>query len=210
MIVTAEYRLDHYIIKNALIEADATAHQKLAERQHQAADLQQRAAQRKNENEEPWRYKYLQQDIERLADKEKFLLESFQRWYKSGLPITYGGAATHRFGHKHGIRGAFPRNYNVEVTGATAPVELGVDFLHRRALLKLGEGYGEGYGADNYLARADKNELKRHHLSPEAARRFFMIKPLAADFAMVQQVRENELKQRRKRQPATLIKPWAP
>lgn len=210
LIVTADYRLDHYIIKNALIEADATAHQKLAEGQYRVAELQARADARKSETEEAWRYKYLEQDKQKLADKAQYLLNGFKGWYKSGLPTTYGGEATHRFGRKHGIRNAFPRNYNVEVTGTTAPVDMGVDFLHRRTLLKLGEGYGEGYGADNYLALADKNELKRHHLSPEAARRFFMARPLAADFAMVQQVRENELKQRRKGQPATLIKPWAP
>jgi hypothetical protein len=209
LIVTADYRLDHYIIKNALIEADATAHQKLAEREYRVADLQERAAARKDPSEEPWRYMYLEQDIASLADKEKILLGGFRDWYKSGLSITYGGAAAHRFGHKHGIRGSYPRNYNVEVTDATTPVDMGIDFQHRRALLKLGEGYGEGYNADNYLARADKKELKQQHLSAEAALRFFKRSMVGPESAIAQQVRKNEIQQRRKG-PLPLIQPWAP
>lgn len=210
LIVTADYRLDHYIIKNALIEADATAHQKLAEHEYRVADLQEQAAARKDEKHESWRYRYLEQDIALLADKEQFLLKSFNGWYNSGLPLTYGGAATHRFGHKHGIRGAYPRNYNIEVKEKTTVVDMGVDFPRRRALLKLGEGYGAGYNADNYLARADKTELKRRQLSPEAALRFFMRTPQIAECSMAQQVRNNELQQLRKGQPPKLIQPWAP
>lgn len=205
LIATAAYRLDHYIIKNALIEADATAHQQLAERQLQLFDSQQR--QRTGQDNRPGAHPddiYLMVEEKRLADPQAFMLGAFKGWYKSFRATLYGRAAAQRFGRKHGIPGARPPEWNLEVPMGNVIDKTGVDFKHLRRLRKL----GEGYDGKNYLDRADIQALRAEQLKPARARQFFQSSKLSTDFALVNQVRRIEAKAQAKAGKRILLNPW--
>ncbi len=170
LISTAEYRLDHYIIKNALIEADATAHQHLAEEQMNVYSSAEYNRQReaKGENTD-WSKKSREAAAQRIADPKAYLLAQFKKWYTSHLPELYGRAATQRFARQYGMTDIKPPDWNLEMPMVTVPTDTGLDFLHRRSLRKLGEGYTGG----NYFKAADLKQVKAEQLSPARARAFF-------------------------------------
>lgn len=206
LISTAEYRLDHYIIKNALIEADATAHQRLAEQEVRLSDdaaMIERLAARGN-NTAAMQQRH---DIEaqKIADRDAYLLAQFRGWYASGSPSVYGRAATQRFARQHGMTDVKPPDWNLEMPMITVPAGTGIDFLHRRALRKLGAGYNGG----NYFTSADLKQVKAEQLAPARARLFFN-KAAFDDRKLVKEVVKRERAERKAIGTRRLVNPWAP
>lgn len=206
LIATAEYRLDHYIIKNALIEADATAHQRLAEQEVRLSDdaglIERLAAKGNNMAAMQQR---LDADAAKIADRDAYLLSQFRGWYADGFPSLYGRAATQRFARQHGMTGVKPPDWNLEMPMITVPTGTGVDFLHRRALRKLGAGYNGG----NYFKSADMRQVKDEQLTAARARTFFN-KAASTDRDLVKEVVKRERAEQRKTGTRRLVNPWAP
>lgn len=200
LIATAEYRLDHYIIKNALIEADATAHQRLAEQEVRVFDAGEMARKMEEKGmDAAWQRKHVAAETQKIADPNAFLLDQFRGWYAGMLPSIYGRAATQRFARQHGMTDVKPPDWNLEMPMIEVPTGTGVDFLHRRSLRKL----GQRYDGSNYFKTADMERLKADHLSPLRARRFFN-KAALGDRALVKEVLRRE-----KSAPRRLVNPWA-
>lgn len=200
LISTAEYRLDHYIIKNALIEADATAHQRLAEQEVRVFESRVQV-ERLHEHgyDTAWQRKNLADETQKIADPQAYLLAQFRGWYAGSLPSIYGRAATQRFARQHGMTDVKPPDWNLEVPMITVPTDTGIDFLHRRSLRKL----GERYDGSNYFKGADMKRVKDEQLSPARARVFFN-KAALVDRALVKEVVRRE-----KSAPRRLVNPWA-
>ncbi len=205
LISTAEYRLDHYIIKNALIEADATAHQRLAEQEVRVFDtagMIRKLAQKGQDTD--WAEKNHAAEAQKIADPNAYLLAQFKGWYTGGLPSLYGRAATQRFARQHGMTDVPLPDWNLEMPMITVPVDTGVDFLHRRALRKL----GERYDGSNYFKSADLKQVKAEQLSAASARRFFN-QAAANDTALVKEVVKRERAERKATGTRRLVNPWA-
>ncbi len=201
LISTAEYRLDHYIIKNALIEADATAHQRLAEQEVRIFESRAQIERlREHRFDTAWHRKSLAADLQKIADPNAYLLEQFRGWYAGSLPSVYGRAATQRFARQHGMTDVKPPDWNLEMPMIAVQTETGVDFQHRRALRKLGERFDGG----NYFKSANMNRVKDDQLSPVRARVFFN-KAALADRELVKEVVRRE-----RSGPRRLVNPWAP
>ncbi len=206
LISTAEYRLDHYIIKNALIEADATAHQRLAEQEvrlSENAGLIERLAAKGN-NTAAMQQRH-EAEAQKIADRDAYLLAQFRGWYASGLPYVYGRAATQRFARQHGMSEVKPPDWNLEMPMITVPTATGIDFLHRRSLRKLGAGYNCG----NYFKSADLKQVKAEQLTPARARVFFNSAAFD-DRKLVKEVVKRERAERKASGTRRLVNPWAP
>ena len=206
LISTAEYRLDHYIIKNALIEADATAHQRLAEQEIRVFETGETVKRvEKMGQYTGWAKKVHETEVQLIADPAAYLLAQFRGWYQSSLPSLYGRAATQRFARQYGMRDVKVPDWNIEMTSGKTPTDIGVDFLHRRALRKL----GERYDGSNYFKSANLKRVKAEQLSPARARTFFS-RAAANDAALVKEVVKCERAEVKATGTRRLVNPWTP
>lgn len=195
MIATADTKFADYFIKIALIEADATAHQMLAEEQASLAGGREAAEAR-------WRQYPVDDDMKRtvreshdrrearLQDRDKYLWEQFKGWYTSFRPASYGDTAARAFGTKLGIPGIKPQDFKFEFRHKEAPGLTGVDFARTEQLRRLGKGFKGG----NYFDVAPTEQLARKYLSPGLADRFFRATGKAQKLATEIRLRQLKLK----------------
>lgn len=143
-----------YFMRVSLIEADATAHQRLAEDQWLAAQEFNNA--------------------EYYQDVRNILLWSwFENWYQR-WPDTYGYAALRAFGKALGVPGieskSFDFNFEFEPhKNRKILPKKGIDIANLEDLRRL----GRSFDGQNYFNVADRNFLLTHALSPALASSFY-------------------------------------
>ncbi len=174
MIATAETTFTNYFIKTALIEADATAHQMLAEGQMGIVSSREYLAKPlpAHKNEVPYFLIYreemaaaIAEKEEKLSNREAFLWQAFRGWYSSFNPPLYGDAALRLFGKKLGIPEISQRNIGYEFKPESLSMHKGVDFTRDEQLRRLGKGFKVG----NYFNVAARHELAKRMFSPSLA-----------------------------------------
>ncbi len=121
MLPTAGKSFAGYFMREALIEADATAHQSLATRQY---DLKRQIAIVKDLMAQDWpelkpgQYEaQLKKCEQTLADTQRnpeLLWDGFNRWYLSSKPSSYGNAALRRFAATLGVPNTETKDYMFE------------------------------------------------------------------------------------------------
>lgn len=204
MIPTADYAYTDYNIKIALIEADATAHQRLAEKQARIAERQgilERSPGMKKEFIESHKAGLLKQQAE-IADTPAFLWKAFRGWYEGvqRRSYTYGDASMKIYGEKLGIPGVKKKDYNFEFRKKSAPVTTGLDYTRSEQLRRLGKGFRTG----NYFNAANSDELPRYMLSRTASSVFFS-KGKYRPALTVNEIRRRELRLRAHKGKRTLV-----
>ena len=176
IIATAETKHADYAVKNALIEADATAHQMLAEAQIGRVQAREAAAKFVSMSPETAAH-YAKRDARedsRLADTEKFLWAEFKGWYSSWKAKSYGDTAAKNFGKKLGIPGVEPPDWKLEFKPDSVPERLGIDFTREEQLRRLGKGFrGKNYFNAANDDKKGRDQLTRKLLSPSFAATFF-------------------------------------
>lgn len=197
MIPSVESKFSDYNIKIALIEADATTHQKLAERQVKAAQEREWA-----EGLEKRNPALGEQALERAEQSAKFeaerrearLRDGFMAWYNGPLPGIYGTTAYRLFGSKLGIPGVRPRDHGIAFKPEAVPAEDGIDLTRPEQLRRLGRSFN---GSNrNYIDLLDKNELFARLLSRQASAAFFPKygpRAMKADRKVIEEIRKREL-----------------
>lgn len=201
MIPTASRSYADYNINIALIEADATAHQTLAEKQTRLAKTLDQMEMTDASEKGASRRKLLQKQADwlqaELADPEKCMWDGFKNWYVGfGKASAYGKATMNLYGEVLGIPGVRKNDYKYEFGMSSVPVSTGIDFQRPEQLRRLGKSFTAG----NYLNKAGKDEFQRYMLSRSASLRFFRKSyyksTLPGSTRTVEEIRSRELKLR--------------
>lgn len=175
-----------YTIMIALIEADAMAHEKLADAQYRLnSERQYGLADTKD-------FERRRQELE----KPEFLQETFRSWYPARGGI-YGENSMRFLGSIRGIPGVTRKQYNAEfIAFGNGAERKGIDFTRPEQLRKL----GQSFTGVNYFDGMKRDEFDRFFLSPGLSRQFFNTanKPDSTALAL----RKNELKAKAKAQAA--------
>jgi hypothetical protein len=179
MIPTAGKNFAGYFMREALIEADASAHQDVALRQYNLATLILRV---KNMMDEGRPERRPGEHKARLAGYERELAAStrdagrywkgFAGWFKSWKAAWYGDGAINRFGHALEVPGAAPRDGKYEYNpyeNQRQPVEEGIDVSCMDDLRRLGKTFNNL----NYFNADRERSLTLEFTSPSAAQRFY-------------------------------------
>jgi hypothetical protein len=167
MIPTTGKSFTDYYMRLAVIEADAMAHEKLAERQHALSAHIDRlrsappAAFRRNQ------IAGYEEMLKKSGAETDRMWSDFTRWYVERAGY-YGNNALKSFGHRLGLPGVDKPDINAEYRpyeGREDPVTEGIDLACHEELRRLGKGFRGG----NYFNHAAREVLDRQFLSPRRA-----------------------------------------
>lgn len=147
-----------YNIMIGLIEADAMAHEKLAEAEYRLNSERQYGLTNPK----------LFEEREKELQKPEFLQENFRAWYPARGGI-YGDSAMRFLGSTRGIPGVTRRDWKAEFIAFGNAHRKGIDFTKPEQLRKL----GNSFTGVNYMDGMPREEFDRFYLSPHLARKFF-------------------------------------
>lgn len=186
-----------YMIRTALIEADADAHGNLARKQHDAHGLETLLKRLPDDDSV-----YVRGMKRHLADARDahtnpavFLREAFIDWFEGGLGRFYGRDAAGIFAKAHALPYPPPEDFKIEFK-QDEPSRTGIACAGVRDVAPLGRLFGGG----DYIAGAPagfRDHLVRTALSRDMALRFYEASSRQSRIAS--HVRKHELQNRFKR-----------
>ncbi len=147
-----------FFINDAMIEADATAHQNLAKSQIRDAWLKKRGSPASRNRED-----------ENVTLRKGFLSWFDVSWPSQLLPRIYGDDMSKRYGAMLGVYDGKqkPRRFEFKIDEPNSP---GFNIHDKQDVLRLGRHFS---GAGNYLAGMKSDILQRRILNPSLARSFW-------------------------------------
>ncbi|HTK84205.1 MAG TPA: DUF6782 family putative metallopeptidase [Patescibacteria group bacterium] len=179
MIPTAGKNFADYFMREALIEADATAHQDLAMRQYdlsrriaRLADLDEERAPERKLGARKIQRERLGEKLAQSAQDTAAIWESFGEWFKSWKPGVYGDAAIRRFAITLGVSGIEPKDYKFEYDpydGQGPPSREGIDASRAENLRELGKSFNDV----NYFDADGKRSLSLEFATAARASSFY-------------------------------------
>ncbi len=151
-----------FFINDAMIEADATAHQKLAKTELRAAWLKKRGSPVAGDCQTT-------REDDNAALCKNFLSWFDVSWPSQSFPSLYGDDMSKRYGRMLGVYDGKqkPRNFEFIID---EPDSAGFNIHDRQDVLRLGRSFS---GANNYLAHMPSDVLQRRILNPSLARSFW-------------------------------------
>ena len=191
-------------IKQALIEADATAFGVLARLQAEISGIEKR--QNSCELLWSWEQRILAQKPKAMAETP-ILAREFKSWFtreRKWHPKRYGDYFSKLFGRKWGLYDGElpPRNFEFQ---PVEPKTEGIDIRDMQDVLRLGVTF---FGAKNYLAALQPDFLPKKVLRQELANKFWGAAGKKAQ-KLTQDLRKAELKKKLAPENRKARHPWS-